>query len=104
MIVISEEQMDQVEYLIDQSLQGNHVLFDPSLIREIFHAGQLHQDIELERAYEVEPHIEKLISLPTLSQKRAYVEQLDRKTMVDVIRTYFNIIENNLYENSEVRH
>lgn len=104
MIVISEDQLDQVEYLIDQSLQGNHILFDPCLIREIFHAGKLHRDLPIEKAYEVEPHIERLISLPTLAQKKAYVEKLDRDTVIDVIKTYFNIVENNLYENSEVRH
>ena len=45
-----------------------------------------------------------LITLPGLQQKKAYLEQLDRRTFEQVIRAYFNIVENNLYENNEVRH
>jgi hypothetical protein len=57
-----------------------------------------------EDAYAVEPHIEKLLALPTLSEQRAYVGKLDEETLERVVLTYFNIVENNLFEKAEVRH
>jgi hypothetical protein len=57
-----------------------------------------------EEAYETEPIIETLISLPSLSEKWAYLEQLDSTTFEKVVRTYFTIVENNILESAEVRH
>ena len=98
MIQISEDQLKTVEYLIAQSIQGNHVLFDPDVLRRVFAAQSSAFPLEEQEAQAVEPHIEKIMALPTLAQKRAYFEKLDRKTQEKVVRTYFNIVENNLYE------
>lgn len=106
MIYVSQDQLDQVEYLIRQSIQGNHVLFDTETVRKVFSpsAGRARSGVSEEDAYSVEHHIERLIVQPTLAQKRAYLEKLDRDTFEKVVRTYFNIVENNLFEKAEVRH
>lgn len=103
MIYVSEDQLEQVEYLIGQSIQGNHVLFDPDTIKRVFTAF-IGEDVCEKDAYGVEHHIERMILQPTLSQKRAYLERLDRKTFELVVRTYFNIVENSLFEQCEVKH
>ena len=102
MIYVDKAQLNQVEYLIHQSIQGNHVLFDRESLRQVFKTDT--RMIEDEEAYSVEHHIEKLISQPSLAQKRAYLDGLDTETYGKVVRTYFNIVENNLYENSEAKH
>ncbi|MCC7441102.1 MAG: hypothetical protein IT285_05700 [Bdellovibrionales bacterium] len=105
MIYVSQDQLDQVEYLIRQSIQGNHVLFDSDTVRDVFLS--LRSDASgfaVQDAYGVEHHIERLISQPSLAQKRAYLERLDRDTYRKVVRTYFNIVENNLFESGEARH
>lgn len=105
MIYVSEDQLDQVEYLIGQSIQGNHVLFDTDTIKRVFRNGSGGlPTLATEHAYPVEHHIESLITMPTLLQKRAYLEKLDSTTFELVVRTYFNIVENNLLESAEVRH
>lgn len=104
MIYVSEDQLAQVEYLIDQSMQGNHVLFDPTTVRKVFLEKHFGEDISDEEAYEVEHHIERIILEPTLSKKRAYLEKLESETHDLVVRTYFNIVENNIYENIGVIH
>lgn len=103
MIHISKSQMDQVQYLIDQSLQGNHVLFDHDSLKRVLRTDSLRPMSEKE-AFAVEHHIERMIGQPSLEHKRAYLETLDSRTYAWVVRAYFNIIENNLYENQEVRH
>jgi hypothetical protein len=112
LIYVSKEQLDQVEYLIGQSILGNHVLFDVDTVRRVFDSPKLTDDASsgdassgsVEEAYSVEHHIERLMVQPGLDQKRAYLEKLDPYTFEKVVRTYFNIVENNMYENVEVRH
>jgi len=103
MIYVSEDQLEQVEYLIGQSIQGNHILFDQDTIKRVFGAFDNDNPSEKE-AYGVEHHIERMILQPTLLQKRAYLEKLDHKTFELVVRTYFNIVENSLFEQTESKH
>jgi hypothetical protein len=106
LIYVSKNQLKQVEYLIGQSIHGNHVLFDLEAVRRVFwkSKAELMPSISEADAYEVEHHIEKIILEPTLAQKRAYLEGLDEETYSRVVKTYFNIVENNLYEKSEIQH
>jgi hypothetical protein len=99
-IYVSKEQLNQVEYLIEQSIRGNHVLFDLGTVREIFNS----ETCSTEESYSVEHHIERLMVQSSLEEKRAYLDHLDADTFQKVVKTYFNIVENNLYENVEVRH
>lgn len=101
MIYVSKEQLSQVEYLIAQSIQGNHILFDADTVRSVFNSDS---NLALDESYSVEHHIERLIVQSTLEEKRAYLDHLDSATFNKVVKTYFNIVENNLYETAEVRH
>lgn len=101
MIYVSEDQLTQVEYLIQQSLEGNHVLFNPSDLKTSLSESCGFSE---EEAFEVEHHLERIILQPTLVQKRAYMERLDSGTFHKVVRTYFNIVENNLFERKPLRH
>lgn len=92
MIYVNQKQLDQVEYLIEQSCRGHHVLFDADIIRKAFESG------EDEDGEQSEKHIENLILQPTLVSKRAYLENLTPPVRDRVVRTYFAIVENNLFE------
>lgn len=102
MITVSQEQLDTVEYLIQQSTQGNHILFDPDTVRRVFTTAS--HPMDEATGYEVEHHIEKLISLSGVDQQKAYLDQLLPDTLNHVIKTYFNIVENSLFESSKTRH
>jgi hypothetical protein len=105
-IHVDQSHVDQVEYLLGQAARGNHVLFEPETVRKAFRSGPGHMPSPMneEQAYAVEPHIEKLLALPTLEQKRAYVDRLDSQTLESVVRVYFNIVENSLYDSTPERH
>ncbi len=103
MIYVSKQQLDQVEYLIEQSIQGNHILFDAETVHRVF-SGSRSFSNPVNEAYEVEHHIERVIMQPTLEEKRAYLDKLDRETFDRVVKTYFNIVENNIFENLQVKH
>ena len=136
MIYVNQKQLEQVEYLIEQSSRGHHVLFETDMIRRAFLSGieiptkkseaktlkyntssslskyssesvveNLNQDPSKEPyeelSTEIEKHIENLILQPTLLAKRAYLENLESKTFIKVVKTYFSIVENNLQENNK---
>jgi hypothetical protein len=103
-IYVSQDQLKQVEYIIGQAVQGNHVLFEADSLRHVFTTKYKSEALSEEEAYSVEHHIEKLILLPSLPQKRAYLERLDAQTYKLVVRTYFSIVENNLFEKLQTRH
>ncbi len=102
MITVSKEQLETVEYLLKQSAQGNHILFDAKVVRKVFTLPT--KPMTEEEAYEVEHHIEKVIALGNLPQQKAYIDLLPEEILHRVIKTYFNIVENNLFEASETRH
>lgn len=104
---LSPEQIGQVEYLIQQSIKGHHVLFDVPTLRKILKAGnnpEGTQTLSLEQAQAIENHIEALLRQPSLAEKRAYLESLDSFDFTWVVKTYFNIIESNVYESQETHH
>jgi hypothetical protein len=106
MIYVNQKQLDQVEYLIEQSCRGHHVLFDAETIRSVFPEPAMRPDVADESdtaeksasGEDIEKHIENLILQPTLLSKRAYLENLNQDTLKRVVRTYFSIVENNLFE------
>ena len=102
MIYVSEEQLQQVEYLLEQSRQGHHVLFSVNTVREAFRDET--DSIAEEDAYEVEHHIERLIELDSIEKKQTYLKKVDSQTQHQIIRTYFNIVENNLFEEIQETH
>lgn len=96
MITIDESQAHQVKYLLEQAIQGNHILFEPQLLKRA-----LARPVpSIEQSYAVEHHVEKLFTLPGLAAKRAYLERLDQETLDVVVKTYFNVVENRLAEDS----
>lgn len=102
MITVSQAQLETVEYLIQQSTVGNHILFGLDLVRDVF--TRQSTPMSDEEAYEVEHHIEKLIALDGYYKQKAYIEKLPEETLFRVIKTYFNIVENSVFESKGFRH
>jgi hypothetical protein len=99
-IHITQEQAEQVKYLLEQAMQGNHILFDPATLRKILEkpVAVRATPSASEDEYSVEHHIEKIMSFKGLPEKRAYLERLDDVTFEGVVRTYLTIVENTLFE------
>jgi hypothetical protein len=102
MITVSGKLAREVEYLIEQSIQGHHVLFDPALLKSVLVPTALNQrPNELQH---VEPLLEQMLGLPSLAQKRAFMESLNEEEFMGVLRLWFNVVDNSLYHSSHERH
>jgi hypothetical protein len=103
MIHVPKAQADQVQFLLEQSMKGIHLLFEPDFLRRALQFTPLSEA----EAYSVEPHLERLMALPSLELQQLYLRELrqdDPAALCKLIQTYFSIIENTLLETSEVRH
>jgi len=89
----------QVEYLIHQSIQGNHILFDNRTLRAVFwKAKSFSAPLTKQEMAQVKQHITCLIQKPSLMEKKAYLKNLNQKTLEKIVKIYFCIVENNLYK------
>jgi len=103
-IYISNEDISRVEYLLSQSARGNHILFSAEEISRVFKKKSPEDYIPDESYYQVEHHIEKLVTLPSLVQKKAYLEKLEIEVVDKIILTYFNLIDQTLFHDKNTRH
>lgn len=113
MITVTGKQVREIEYLIDQSIQGHHVLFDAGTIRKVLqwqtglNAVTRSENPSPEAAEQFrhsEQMLEHMLALPTLAQKRAFLENLDHEDFEGVVRLWFNVVENSLFRSTGERH
>lgn len=103
MIYVNQEQLDQVKYLLRQSAQGNHLLFDENTIRRVaWRVGR--QETRDEKVEKAEKLLEEMILRPSLGSKLAFLETLDRETYDDVARVFLNIVQNTAQETQGFSH
>jgi hypothetical protein len=98
MIYVNEKQLDQVKYLLEQSAQGNHILFDLNTIRDIALSKKKENPDRVEKA---EKLLEQMILCPTIAAKRAFLEDLDEDTYLDVAKVFLNVVQNTLRDTQE---
>jgi len=107
MITVTGKQVREIEYLIHQSIQGHHVLFDPQAVKRILENRPPEPEKKRSdgsRQTASEKHLEGMLELPTLAQKRAFLEKLSPPELEGLIRVWFNVVENSLYQASHERH
>jgi len=97
MIHISDTQMKEIEYIIHQSMNGLHVLFDNATIKRFCGSAENDDDIfDEKRAKRTERLVEIFMSTPTINGRKQLFSSLNEEEQSILIRTYFNIVENNI--------
>ncbi len=106
MITVTGRQVREIEYLIAQSIQGHHVLFDDGAVRSILKRNQQRPPIPPNSPQQkaCEQMLERMLELPTLIQKRAFLEKLSSGDLENLVRLWFNVVENSLFQSSHERH
>lgn len=94
MIYVSENQLDQVNYLLEQSAYGNHLLFSIETVRRVARKATIQKTFDRTRTEKAEAVLEQMILCPTLQEKRRFLDKLDAEMHDDVARIYFNIVQN----------
>lgn len=102
---LDEQQINSLKSILTQSEHGIHVLFENSLIAEVFKNDYSEEDFfEIENIKLVQDNILKLLQLKTLVEKKSYIASLTASDQHRIVRAYFYIIENNLRTNQKLPH
>jgi hypothetical protein len=101
MIFVNQLQLDQVKYLLEQSVRGNHILFQAETIKKV---ASTPKEVDSARTELAEKILEEMILRDTLSKKKLYLESLDRDLYEDVVRVYMNIVQNTAQDSQGFTH
>ena len=105
MIHIDKDKLQEVEYLFSQSAQGLHILFDNADIRRVLSRPTEEIDFfTFENVNRVQKLLSDFIAKETIQAKQAFLEKLDQETHDLLLRTYFNIVENSIFEQGSLKH
>ncbi len=97
MVRIDNSQIDEIQYIIRQSMNGLHVLFDNDTIRKYLRDKDNEDDIFDEASSKrTESLLERFMSTPTITAKKLFFKDLSEDEKSLLVRTYFNIVENNV--------
>jgi len=97
MVRIDNSQIDEIQYIIRQSMNGLHILFDNDTIKKYLRDKDNEDDIFDETTSKrTEGLIERFMSTPTITAKKMFFKELSEEDKSLLIRTYFNIVENNV--------
>ena len=97
MVKIDDSQVEEIRYIISQSMNGCHILFDNETIKKYLYASGNDDEIfDEKKSRETEKLIERFMSTPTITGKKMLFKDLSDDEKSILIRTYFNIVENNI--------
>lgn len=96
-MAISEQQLDQIEHLLQQSMNGLHILFDHKTVAEILRTPTENMDLFNEgNLKKIDQLFKDLVQRENLNSKRLFLESLDPQSFEILLRTYFHIVDNTL--------
>jgi len=104
-IQISADKLSEIEYLLSQSIQGLHLLFDNKIIGKILKTPT--EDIDffsMDNVKRVQGILGDFISQKSIVEKQRFLKNLDEESYELLVRTYFNIVDNAILESAKFRH
>ena len=105
MVYIPRQDLKSMEHLFEQSSHGLHLLFDHSEVAKILKTPTEDLDFfNFENVNRIQDAFGELLTRKTFAERKVYLENLDRDTYELLVRTYFNIVENAMFEASGDRH
>lgn len=103
--MVDETHIEDLESFLSQSLIGFHHLFDAEKIKDILQVPTEDLDFfNLENMEEVQGLITKLMSKPSLDEKRRFLESLNKDRYEKVLRAYFHIVDSTLLAAPSSKH
>jgi hypothetical protein len=95
----------EIEYLLYQSTQGIHFVFENADIARVLRSPSEGTNFYTKKNMErVQEMFEKLLDRPTMDEKKSFLDKLSPEDFELLIRAYFRLVEKAILENTDVRH
>lgn len=103
--MVEKHQLEKMENILAQSMKGVHVLFDNKTISRLLSTPTDQEDFfNFENVNRIQDLFVGFMKCETIHDKHDYLQSLSPESYEILIRAYFNIVENTLYENSPLKH
>lgn len=97
--------LDEIERLLTQSMNGIHVLFDNATVKAILRKPTEELDFfNFKNLDRIQNLFVKFVERPTLADKRLFLDSLDHDNFEILVRVYFHIVDNSLLASNPLRH
>tara|TARA_B100001248_G_scaffold255904_1_gene236233 strand:+ start:9128 stop:9448 length:321 start_codon:yes stop_codon:yes gene_type:complete len=98
--VIQLDKLDQLEFLLHQSMKGIHLLFENRDIARVLSRPKAKQtkEFSMNKLKKMQALLADFIAQESLQDKIDYMNSLDEKTFELLVETYFNLLENSVKE------
>lgn len=98
--VVELDKLEQLEFLLKQSLKGIHLLFDNRDIARVLSRAQekSEEPFSMEKLKEMQTLLTDFIAQESLDDKRDFLEALNESDYELLVHTYFNLLENSIKE------
>jgi len=105
MIEIKERDLNEIEFFLNQSTRGHHLLFDRKKVVDILKTPTEKIDFfKKNNIYKIQNLLTELIAKKTLQEKIKYLNSLDNKAFEIILRTYFHIVDNAVLASTQTVH
>jgi hypothetical protein len=105
LLYIEPKQLEQLEYLLNQSANGVNLLFDNRSVAKVMSTPTEKLDFfTFDNITKVQSLFSKFVQKNTLMEKKLFIESLDTNHFDLLVRAYFQILENAILTNKPLKH
>lgn len=95
--MFQDQALEKMEAILSQAAMGIHVLFDKAAITAAYKEATDEKDFyDFNKVKIIQDSMTELIARKSYFEKLAYLQSIDKSTLVLLIRAYFHIVENNV--------
>ena len=92
---LDEKNLEKIEELLCQSLNGHHLLFDKQKVAQILKRPTENLDFfSYENVDKIQALFTELIQQETYFDKLCFIQELDEESYEILLRTYFHLVDN----------
>lgn len=101
----TDAQVDQIEYLLYQSTQGIHFMFDHSEVAKVLKTNSPEvEPLTLHHMEKVQSLLSSLLDRKTMNEKKSYLESLSGDDYELLVRAYFQLVDKAILAHSTLKH
>lgn len=102
---IEEKNLDEIEFLLAQSMNGVHHLFDNQVIAKILQTPTEEIDFfNFENMDRIQELFTQLLNQNSVQEKKTFLQTLDENSYEILVRIYFHIVDNTLMTSDTLKH
>jgi hypothetical protein len=104
-IRIDEKNLEEIERLLGQSLNGLHLLFENKKVAEVLkHPTESLDFFSIENQDRIQVLFTSLVQHESYFDKLCFLRELDEESYEILLRTYFHILDNTVMATTPDRH